>query len=102
MSTSTDRPTAFASQHEVPEPVSVVLNRLLDHMKPKARQAARASLEAYVARLETWEGCRLPENVSFLRHWQGSKREQALASAAHRQERAEQAAAIRALIGRAF
>lgn len=72
-----------------------------DTMKPKAIAKTRKRLEALADRLEIWEGCRLPMNVTPLRP-RMSEREQAVASEAQRKERAARAAAIRALIGRAF
>ena len=76
------------------------LDVLTGHMKPKAARKAREELEAFADRLETWQGCRLPANVTPLRGPRGV--EQARATEAQRRERAERAAAIRALIGRAF
>lgn len=102
MSTLTDRPAIIDPQDEATEAaLNEVFFRLRDNMKPKGVAKAKAALEAYAVKLETWEGCRLPPNVERLRPRQGNF-EKALASAAQRQERAAQAAAIRALIGRAF
>lgn len=98
MSALLDKPDVIDPQDAA---ILSVIGTMRDHMKPKAAAKAKANLEAYAARLETWEGCRLPANVTPLR-WHGSRREQALATEAQRQERARHAAAIRALIGRAF
>lgn len=80
--------------------VETVLLTFCGHMKPKARKAAIAKLTDFAERLETWQGCRLPANVTPIR---GPRlpAEQARASEAQRRERAELAAAIRHLIGSA-
>ena len=102
MSTLTDRPAIIDPQDEATEAaLNEVFFRLRDNMKPKGVAKARAALEAYVVKLETWEGCRLPANVTPLRGFQ-SRREQARASEAQRTERLVRAAALRAVIGRAF
>lgn len=100
MSTLTDKtrtpdPQAVAQL----EAMETALHVIRGTMKPKAQARARDVLEAYATRLETIEGCRFPANVTPLR-W--SRREMALATEAQRRERAEQAAALRAVIGRAF
>ena len=102
MSTLTDRPATIDPQDAATlAALDEVFFQLRDTMKPKTAAKAKARLEAYAIRLETWEGCRLPPNVTPLRGFQ-SRREQARASEAQRQERLERAAAVRALIGRAF
>jgi len=83
------------------EALDEVFSFLRANMKPKAAARARAKLEAFAVRLETWQGCRLPANVTPLRGHHGSI-EQARASEAQRRERALKAEAIRHLIGRAF
>lgn len=101
MSNVLDRnPVAAAQSPVMGEAVAEVLLTLRQHMKPKARKAARADLEAFAERLETWQGCRLPANVTPIR---GPRlpAEHARASEAQRRERAELAAAIRHLIGSA-
>lgn len=102
MSTLLDKPAIIDPQDAATlAAFDEVIHTLRGHMKPKTRDKAKASLEAYADRLETWKGCRLPANVTPL--WdRRSPREMALASEAQRQERAQHAAAIRALIGRAF
>lgn len=83
------------------EALDEVFSFLRANMKPKAAARARAKLEAFADRLETWQGCRLPSNVTPL--WprrDGS--DQARASEVQRLERALKAEAIRKLIGRAF
>lgn len=102
MSTLIDRPAAIDPQDTATlAALDEVFFQLRNHMKPKAVAKARAHLEAYAARLETWEGCRLPANVTPLRGFH-SCREQARATEAQRQERMDRAVALRALIGRAF
>lgn len=101
MSNVLDRPRAADIQTTASEAaLDEVLCALVSSMKPKAARKARRALEDYAERLETWQGCRLPANVTPLRGPRGV--EQARASEAQRRERAEEAAAIRALIGRAF
>jgi len=101
MSNVLDRALPSALQAEAAsEALDEVLHHLTDNMKPKAKQRARAKLEAFADSLETWEGCRLPANVTPLRGPRGV--EQARASEAQRLERAMKAEAIRVLIGRAF
>lgn len=101
MSDLKDRVRESAPQDSVAmEALEEVFFRLRDNMKPKAIVKARRELEDFCARLETFEGCRLPTNVTRLRGPRGY--EQARASEAQRQERAERAAMIRTLIGRAF
>ena len=82
------------------EALDEVLCNLTDNMKPKARRRARARLEAYADRLETWQGRRLPANVTPIRGPRGDERDRAIESRRH--EAAVKAAAIRHLIGRAF
>lgn len=101
MSIVLDRnPVASAQSPVMSEAVAEVLLTFSGHMKPKARKAAITELNAFADRLETWQGCRLPANVTPIR---GPRlpAEQARASEAQRRERAELAAAIRHLIGRA-
>lgn len=102
MSTSLDKVAPPASQDTATLAVlDEVFFQLRDQMKPKAWAKARARLEAYASRLETWEGRYFPENVTPL--WdRRSARELARDNEAKRQERVQQAAAIRTLIGRAF
>lgn len=100
MSTLLDRPATIDPQDAATlAALDEVFFQIRDTMKPKAAAKAKARLEAYADRLETWQGCRLPANVTPLRF---SRSEQARATEAQRQERARHAAAIRALIGRAF
>ena len=102
MSTLLDKPVTLDPQDAATlTALDAVFGTIRDTMKPKARARAKARLEAYADRLETWQGCRLPANVTPLRGFQ-SHREMARASEAQRQERAQHASAIRALIGRAF
>ena len=82
------------------EALESVLHHLTDNMKPKAKRRARAKLEAFADRLETWQGRRLPANVTAIRGLRGVERDRA--SEAQRRERALKAEAIRLLIGRAF
>jgi len=82
------------------EALDEVLYQLTDNMKPKARQRARAKLEAYADRLETWRGRRLPANVTPIRGLRGAERDRA--DERQRQEAAVKAEALRVLIGRAF
>lgn len=77
------------------EALDEVLYQLTNHMRPKAKGRARAKLEAYADRLETWQGRRLPANVTPLRARLGEQEE-------GRRLRALKAEAIRVLIGRAF
>ena len=72
-----------------------VLFELVDHMKPKAREKARRELESYCGWLETWQGRHLPANVTPLRS-------RMCEDEAQRESRAQQAFAIRQIIGRAF
>lgn len=101
MSNTLDR--ARDAQHQdsiATEALDAVLHHLTANMKPKAKDRARSKLEAFADRLETWQGCRLPANVTPLRGLRGV--EQARASETQRRERALKAEAIRILIGRAF
>lgn len=102
MSNVLDRAAHAADQAAIAdEALDEVFSFLRANMKPKAAARARAKLEAFAVRLETWQGCRLPSNVTPL--WpRRSATEQARASEAQRLERALKAEAIRQLIGRAF
>lgn len=101
MSNVLDRVATSADQTALMhEALDEVLFHMRSNMKPKAAARARAKLEAFADHLETWQGCRLPANVTPLRGPRGV--EQARASEAQRRERAERAAIIRHLIGRAF
>lgn len=84
------------------EALERVFFRFRDNMKPKARDKARKALEADAAHLETWRwgGRELPANVTPLHGLRGSERQAEIER--QRLARAEQAAVIRTLIGRAF
>lgn len=91
---------AFPQDSVAMEALDEVFYRLRDNMKPKAVKKALQTLERYCDDLETFEGCRLPLNVTPIRGPRGDA--QARASELQRAQRAERAAIIRALIGRAF
>lgn len=96
MSNVLDRKPAAAPQPEALTEAAVhAIFTLRGHMKPKAREKVRASLEDYAAHLERDPLTGLPHNVRVLR---ASPAQISEASA----KRAEQAAALRFLIGECF
>lgn len=98
MSNALDRAATPAPQSAaLNEALDEVLHHLSSGLKPKARNRAKAKLEAFATRLETWQGRQLPANVTPLRGRLIDADQEN-----HRRERAERAAAIRHLIGRAF
>lgn len=96
MSNVLDRKRAEAPQPEALREAAVeAIFTLRGHLRPKAREKAKASLEAYAARLERdpWTG--LPNNVLVLHATERQREED-------RARRAKRAAALRHLIGECF
>ena len=98
MSNVLDRPSEDARNgRAVWDAIDNVLDALVTHLPEKKRAKARASLEAHIHRLETYQG--LPANVVPIR--QVSNPDVHL-SADERKRRADQAEMMRLLVGRVF
>lgn len=98
MSNVKDRPSADSrNARSTWDAIDNVLDALVSHLPPKKLAKARVSLEAHIARLESYQG--LPANVTPI--WQARNpgydiKEDEI------KRRADQAEMMRLLIGRAF
>ena len=98
MSNVLDRPSADSrNARDTWDAIDNVLDALVSHLPPKKLAKARASIEAHITRLETYQG--LPANVTPI--WQARNPGVDL-KADERKRRADQAEMMRLLVGRVF